>query len=179
MCECDIRAMKAKPHIHPSSVKLEAYNGQAINTKGTCRLKVKLKEKKHHHVCSFPDGHDSLLGETACENLGLVKRVYCINNVTQRCVESIVNQFPDISKGFGVLPFTYKIQLKDDAQPVVHAPRRVPAPLREKLKQQLDRMMSLGVIKKVEEPTEWVNSMVCVRKPNGNLLYVCAWIRKI
>ncbi|KAI2646321.1 hypothetical protein H4Q32_029921 [Labeo rohita] len=31
--------------------------------------------------------------------------------------------------------------------PVVHAPRRVPAPLREKLRQEL------------EEPTEWVNSM--------------------
>ena len=30
-------------------------------------------------------------------------------------------------------------------------------------------MTSLGVKKKVEEPTEWVNSMVCVRKPNGDL----------
>ncbi|KAI3355026.1 hypothetical protein L3Q82_017850 [Scortum barcoo] len=52
-----------------------------------------------------------------------------------------------------------RIQLKDDAQPVIHAPSRVPAPLRDKLKQELDRMTSLGVIKKVEEPTEWVNSM--------------------
>ncbi len=30
-------------------------------------------------------------------------------------------------------------------------------------------MTSLGVIEKVEEPTEWVNSMVCVKKANGDL----------
>lgn len=89
-----------------------------------------------------PDGHDSLLGDIT--NLGLVKRVYCINNAnTQNCIESIVNQYPDILKGFGVLPFTYKIQLKDDAQPGVHAPRWVPVPLQEKLKQELDRMMTV------------------------------------
>ena len=136
MSEREIRAMKVKPHIQPNSVKLNAYNGQQINTKGTCRLKVKLKDKEHQLVfVVVPDGHDSLLGDKACESLGLVKRVYCINNVSaQQSVDSIVDQYPDIFKGFGVLPFTYKIQLKDDAQPVVHAPRRVPAPLREKLK---------------------------------------------
>ncbi len=84
-------------------------------------------------------------------------------------MENIVKQFPDVFEGFGVLPFTYKIQLKKDAQPVVHAPRRVPAPLREKLRQELERMTAMGVIEKVEEPTEWVNSMVCVKKANGDL----------
>lgn len=132
MSERDIRAMKVKPHIRPGSVKLKVYNGQNINTKGMCRLK--LKEKEHRLIfVVVPDGHDSLQSDTACENLGLVKRVYCINYVnTQYCVESIVNQYPDIFKGFGVLPFTYKIRLKDDAQSVVHAPGWVPGPLERK-----------------------------------------------
>lgn len=30
-------------------------------------------------------------------------------------------------------------------------------------------MTALGVLKKVEEPTEWVNSMVCVNKRTGDL----------
>lgn len=30
-------------------------------------------------------------------------------------------------------------------------------------------MTTLGVIKKVEEPTDWVNSMVCAKKKNGDL----------
>ncbi len=84
-------------------------------------------------------------------------------------MEYIEKQFPDIFEGFGILPFTYKMQLKKDAQPVVHAPRRVPAPLHEKLIKELERMTSMGVIEKVEKPTEWVNSMVCVKKANGDL----------
>ena len=165
--------MKVK--LNHTSVKLKAYNGQQINTKGMCKLKVKIKEKEHQLMfVVIPDGHDSLLGDKACENVGLVKRVYCINNISaQNNAELIVDQYSVfIFHGFGVLPFTSKIQLKDDAQLVVHASRRVPAPLREKLKEELHRMTSLGVIEKVEEPTEWVNSMDCVRKPNGDLL-VC------
>ena len=41
--------------------------------------------------------------------------------------------------------------------------------LRQKLKKELDNMEKTGVIRKVDEPTEWVNSMVVVEKPNGEL----------
>lgn len=142
---------------------------------------MRLQEKEHQlRFVVVPDGHGSLLGDKACENLGLVKQVYYINKPPSphNSVESIINQNllhiinTDVFKGFGVLPCTYKIQLKDDAKPVVHAPRSVPAPLCEKLKQELKEMTSLGVIKRIEEPTEWVNSMVCVRKQNGDL-HVC------
>ncbi|XP_048054388.1 uncharacterized protein K02A2.6-like [Megalobrama amblycephala] len=169
--ERDIRKMKSKPHIKPNTVQLKAYNGQSIETRGTCKIKVKVKSKEQHLVfVVVPDGHDSVLGDKACEDLGLVKRVDNIKyGNTQNSVDNIVKQFPNIFEGFGALPFTYKIQLKEDAKPVVHAPRRVPAPLRDKLKQELERMTAMGVIKKVEQPTEWVNSMVCVRKANGEL----------
>ncbi len=98
-----------------------------------------------------------------------MKRVFCINTndvpaTKQDTANDIVRRFDDVFKGLGALPFTYKIQLKEDAHPVVHAPRRVSASLKEKLKKELDRMTSLGVIKKVEELTDWVNSMVCVKK---------------
>ena len=66
-----------------------------------------------------------------------------------------------------------KINLKDDAVPVVHAPRRVPAPLRAGLKKDLERMTQLGVIERVEEPTDWVNSITCVKKKNTGALRVC------
>lgn len=69
-------------------------------------------------------------------------------NLENDSVETIVQNFSEVFKGFGVLPFTYKIQLKEGAQPVVHAARRVPAPLKDGLKKELDRMIRLGVIKK-------------------------------
>ncbi|XP_061129807.1 uncharacterized protein K02A2.6-like [Syngnathus typhle] len=86
---------------------------------------------------------------------------------------NIVEKFSSVFKGHGTLPYTYKIQLKDDAKPVVHAPRRVPAPLRAGLKKELERMTQMAVIERVEEPTDWVNSITCVKKKNSGALRVC------
>lgn len=80
-----------------------------------------------------------------------------------------MQNFADAFEGFGVLPYVYKIQLRENAQPVVHPARQVPVPLKDRLKKVLDRMTTLGVIKRIEEPTDWVNSMVCVKKRNGDL----------
>lgn len=113
--------------------------------------------------------YESLLGDKSCEELGLVKRLYCIESDYKCDTNAIVQNFSDVFKGFGTLPFTYKIQLKEGAQPVVHAPRRVPVPLREALKRELDRMANMSVIKKVQEPTDWVNSMVITKKKNDEL----------
>lgn len=43
----------------------------------------------------------------------------------------------------------------------------MPVALRASLKKELDRMTQLGVIERVEQPTDWVNSITCVKKPNG------------
>ena len=51
--------------------------------------------------------------------------------------------------------------------PVVHPPRKKLIDLLEKLKKELDSFEKTDVIRKVDEPTEWVNSMVVVKKPSG------------
>ena len=48
---------------------------------------------------------------------------------------------------------------------MVHAPRKVPVALHDRVKEELQRMENDGVIKKQEEPTDWVNSMVIVETP--------------
>ena len=106
----------------------------------------------HHLLFSVvAEERDSLLGDKSCESLGLVKRVYRINTgvnaAVSDSVDSIVKNYAEVFRGFGSLPFTYKIQLKENAQPVVHAARRVPAPLKDGVKKELDRMTKLGVIK--------------------------------
>ena len=60
-------------------------------------------------------------------------------------------------------------QNRSDKNTVVHPPHRVPVTLRSKVKDELDRMTRLTVIERVHEPTNWVNSMVTVTKPNGKL----------
>ena len=71
--------------------------------------------------------------------------------------------------GIGCLEGTYQIKIDPTISPVVHPPRKIPFTQREKVKEELDRMEKLGVIRKAEEPTEWVSSLVVVEKPNGNV----------
>ena len=69
----------------------------------------------------------------------------------------------------GLIAENYHIHVKPGAKDVIHAPRKVPASLRETLKKELDMCERLGVISKVNKPTEWVNSLVIVPKANGKL----------
>ena len=78
-----------------------------------------------------------------------------------------MDDYPELFKGLGCLPGDYHIELNEGATPVVHAPRKVPIPQREKVIEELKRMERLGVIVRQEEATDWVNSMVVVQKPNG------------
>ncbi|XP_038071222.1 uncharacterized protein K02A2.6-like [Patiria miniata] len=63
----------------------------------------------------------------------------------------------------------HTIIIDETAQPVVHACRKVPFALHNGLKRELERMESLGVITRVDEPTDWVNSLVVVKKKNGDI----------
>lgn len=54
----------------------------------------------------------------------------------------------------------YHVTLDPGAVPVIHPPRAVPIHLREVFKTELNNMEELGVIVPVNEPTDWVNSVV-------------------
>lgn len=134
--ENDFKALTEKPRRLVGKVKpLKSYNNKPIKTKGRCRLKVAAKGKHHNLLFTIvPNGHESLLGDKAPEDFGLVKSPKSSNMkmanqdkrlAHQDCEGSadVVNKFSSVFKGHGTLTYTYKIQLKDDAKPVVHAPR--------------------------------------------------------
>ena len=63
----------------------------------------------------------------------------------------------------------YRIQLKKGYKPVKHPPRRVAVSLKPLYKAELETLTQFGVIKEVREHTEWINSIVPVKKPDGSL----------
>ena len=66
----------------------------------------------------------------------------------------VLATYPDVFTGLGNLGEPYKIELKPDARPhAIYTPRRVPYPLRDKVKKELERMETIGVISRVEKPT--------------------------
>ncbi|GFT45669.1 transposon Tf2-9 polyprotein [Nephila pilipes] len=82
----------------------------------------------------------------------------------------LIKQYKDVFKGIGGFPNEpYHITLKDNSVPVIHPPRRVPQALQPKLKSTLNNLEKEGIVSKVNKPTDWVQSLVIVEKPNGNL----------
>lgn len=59
----------------------------------------------------------------------------------------------------------YHMEVDEAVWPVVHPPRKVPVALRDRLKEELDKLVNEGIITLVTEPTKWVSSLVKVNKP--------------
>lgn len=150
---------------------LRSYSGHQITCLGTTHMLCSYNNKPQQRVKFYVVDIDSqaVLGAGTCQELGLVKRIYTINHEKPNVPDGIDAGYEDLFSGLGCLPGEHTIKLDHSVTPVVHPPRRVPIALRDKLKDELDRMENLGVIVKQEDPTAWVNSLVTVLKPNGKL----------
>ena len=78
-------------------------------------------------------------------------------------------EYPDVFQGLGRLKDSYSIDIDESVRPVVHAPRRMHVPVREKVRKKLDELESDGVLTPVTEATDWVSSMVIAQKPCGQI----------
>ena len=110
----------------------------------------------------------SIIGLKISEELNLLK---CLSNINVNSDIDFYNEYADCFEDIGLLKHEYKIQLKSDAEPVIHDPRRASIALKDKLRHELDRIKRLDIIEEVpiSESSEWVNSMVIVEKPNSKL----------
>ena len=79
-------------------------------------------------------------------------------------------QFPALFTDLGKLKQPYTIRLKEGAKPfTLSTPQRVAIPILPAVQEELQRMESMGVIKRVEEPTEGCAGMVEVPRKNGKV----------
>lgn len=83
--------------------------------------------------------------------------------------DSLMEEYKDCFEGLGCLPGEHKICVDKSVSPVVHPCRKIPFAMRGKLKEELARMEKLKVIQKIDEPTEWVSSLVVLQKKTGAL----------
>ena len=108
---------------------------------------------------------NNLLGLPAIAGLQLVQRL-----CSTEAESDIKKQFPKVFNGLGTFGAEYAIKMEDGATPyALYTPRNVPIPLREKVKDELDRMEAMGVTTKISEPTQWCAGMVVVPKKSGKV----------
>ena len=154
----------SKQPLQKTRTKLVAFGGHKLNPCGKAHVLCEYKGRYRVLEFMIVDGNvQNVLGKRSCSELKLVKRVDAI----ERC---ITDDYADVFQGLGCIKdVIHHIKLDENARPVVHPPRRVPITLRSRVKDELDRMEALGVAERVHEPSDWVNSMVTVIKPNGKL----------
>ena len=162
--------------LQESDRKLHGPGKNELQVKGRFSATMSQMGKSSEHDIYVIKGlQQALLGRPAIEALRVVHKV---DHVTS--LENYTEQFPRLFQGLGKLKGPkYKIKLKADAQPyALTTPRRVPLPLFDKVKEELTRMQSIGVISKIDEPTEWCAGMVVVPKQNGKV-HICIELTKL
>ena len=160
---------------------IKTYTNERYKILGSTELPTWRREKRN--VLPFNITEDDLaplLSYSTCIGLGLITINDCDSPSSFSSLEdtpsvgiavtvgiaNLLEEYKDVFEGLGDLPGEYHIVTDSTVLPVVHPPRRVPAALRNQIKEKLDEMVASGILAPVTEPTEWVSSMLVIVKPN-------------
>ena len=154
------------PSLSQSDQTLRGPSNQSLPVKGKFLAQLQYSGVTTEHNCYVvTDLSRPLLGRLAIEQLKLLARVQAVQEIS-----SPTQKFSKLFTGLGKLPGQYHIKLIDGARPYsLNVPRRVAVPLMPAVKQELKHMEQLGVIARIQEPTEWCSGMVVVPKANGQV----------
>lgn len=157
--------------LQKSNHKLSTFSGEVIQTVGMCSLPVICNDQSYDiifHVVDLPC--KNIIGQESCQKLKLIKRIHNVKFQSNVVQTDILSKYTDLFEGIGCLKdYQAHLVLKPDAVPSIDSCRKVPFRLADKLKRELESLERKNIIKKVEEPTEWVNSLVLTSKKNGKL----------
>ena len=153
---------------------LVMWNGTKVTPVGSCTLPVvnpKTNEKYKVRFLVVKEDLTPLLGLNATQKMKLLT-VHKKNfiNVVENANDDLTANYADVfDKGLGTLPGKVRLQVDPDCKPVILPARKVPVSVREKFKEELQRLERLKVIAPVDEPTEWVSQIVVAVKKSGEL----------
>ena len=91
-----------------------------------------------------------------------------VNSVVDR--NELIAKHQAVFGGIGKLKdYQLKLHIDTEVQPVAQPLRRPAFSLREKIEKKLDELLHEDIIERVDGPTPWVNPVVVVPKPNGEV----------
>ena len=155
-------------NVVPTNTQIRAYGGATLPVVGSTLLHVSRGKIQCRLDCKLVDREDvrPLLGRKACLGMKIVSyldndqlsqpstgesTVYKVDNATPVATRQLIKSYPKVfSDGVGLLQGHYYIRLDSNAVPVQHAPRRVPVPLRARLKETLDDLVRQEILASIE-----------------------------
>lgn len=157
------RSLFKDPTLNPPRRQLQGPDGRRLHVLGVANLNLSFKNYRNEEEVYVLRGLKTpLLGRPAIEKLKVLPEICQVRSL---CPEE---EFPCLFEGLGTMKGDYEVKLAPDATAfALTSPRRVPLPLFNKTKMELERMQQLGVISPVTEPVAWCAPMVVVPKPSG------------
>ena len=162
--------------IEANEKMLKMYNKSEMKTTGTCNLTLKNPKTSERYSVQFVvvDGDFTpLLGAEAVQTMKLIKIQYenicSLEQSDQLDMKQIETRFGEVFAGEGSFEGELHLEIDESMTPVKMPVRRVPIGMKNKLKNELRKMENANIITKVDTPTDWVSSLVVVKKASGKL----------
>ena len=127
-----------------------------IIVKGQCKSFLELKTSEELEL--LPVNRQNILLVTAKST-----------NTQGLSEKDIVNSYSDLFKGEGKLEGQLHLELDESVQPFQLPPRRVPLAVKDKLQAELEGLSNMEIITGVDDPTDWISSLVVTTKRNGKV----------
>ena len=127
------------------------------------------------HSIVFRDWYQGwhLLGLTASTQFGIISLnchdVKPYGSETGDAKQNMLGRHENCFRGIGAMPEKHHITMAADTQSTIYPAKRIPEALHPKFKSELQLMIDNDIICRVDKPADWVSSIVCVTKANGDL----------
>ena len=170
--------MNPKPKLKKPDVTLKSPGGIA-KCKGRFTSVVEFNGTQHEIEFYIVEGQtDNLLSREASKEMNLVQRLNsCLSDNKKPAYINPAVFGPLTDEPVKSEPV--KICLTDKYEPyTVNTARRIPIPLLEKVKQELNRLKEKNIIEEIHEPTDFCAGMVPVPKKTGDVR-ICADYKKL
>ncbi|XP_048581024.1 uncharacterized protein K02A2.6-like isoform X1 [Nematostella vectensis] len=163
--------------IEQTALKLRAFGGNPLKTVGKCYIDTIVQGQESPIAVEYyivEHNVRPILGVETCLTLGLITfsggaRAQGLSIDALEQPRNLLDQFEDVFTGLGCVEGEYDICLKEGARPTIQHQRNVPLRLIEQLKTTINDLEQREVIKKVNEPVEWVSNLVIVEKKDKSL----------
>ena len=86
--------------------------------------------------------------------------------------DAVISAYADLFTGVGLLEGDVHLEVDPSVPPVQMPQRKLPVAIRDRVKEELDRLCRDDIIEPVTEPTAWISALLVVVKPN-NKLRIC------
>uniref|UniRef100_A0A1Y1NHV7 RNA-directed DNA polymerase n=3 Tax=Photinus pyralis TaxID=7054 RepID=A0A1Y1NHV7_PHOPY len=166
-----LKKMSPSIRLQGCTARLESWNGFKTNVEGIVSLKIQIGKNSSYERFYVAGQEQSIpiLSRDTCVKFKLVKRHHVNEAKVHMLKDDFVSEYKDLFEGIGKINKPYTIKLKEGSIPTSKPPHRVPIKIQPQLEAELQKLVRLDIISKVDNPTAWVNRLVVVEKPTGDI----------